>query len=243
MVVAVMASGWRRRTFNNGRVSLPARTVARLSFSLSDPLHPRLEPLQRSPLPPPRPPSHLCLYPLPSSAAATRVPLAVGSFSFSGVALLFHARLCPADASAPMVVKHPRLRSASSRTIFAGTSCTALLPRGEEEVAEIASRRRSGNSWWRSSSRLSANYSSPRLVVIRVTCLPRFSFLFFLSSLFILDSSFFFPSLFFSFLSLFLSRRLEFVNGGKGMLLGGGASRRRLKEWRGRWFEIVLLHA
>lgn len=54
MVVAVMASGWRRRTFNNGRVSLPARTVARLSFSLSDPLHPRLEPLQRSPLPPPR---------------------------------------------------------------------------------------------------------------------------------------------------------------------------------------------
>lgn len=99
VVVAVMASGWRRRTFNNGRVSpspLPATAYSRAALP---PLHPRLEPLARTPSYPAT--TSLCLCPLPSSAAATSVPLVVGSFSFSGVALLFHARLVPPTPLVP----------------------------------------------------------------------------------------------------------------------------------------------
>ena len=76
----------------------------------------------------------------------------VGSFSFSGVALLFHARLVPPTPLVPWSSNTPdygRLRAERFSLEQASYG---------EEVTEMASRRPSGNSWRRSCSRLSANY-------------------------------------------------------------------------------------
>lgn len=125
-----MAGAAGRSTMVVSPFPFPARTVARLSPA--PPPAPRA--LRAQPLSPPLRRTYV------STPSPRAPPPPVSRSPWAALALALAARpslprpACPADASAPMVVKHPRLRSASSRAIFAGTSCTALQG---EEVAEI----------------------------------------------------------------------------------------------------------
>lgn len=161
----------------------PARTVARLSPA--PPPAPRA--LRAQPLSPPlrrtyvSTPSPRAPPPPVSRSPWAALALALAASPFSSTPGLSRRRLCSHGRQTPPTTVGFEPSDFRWNKLYS--------PPGGRGGRD---RRRSGNSWRRSSSRLSANYSSLRY---DVTCLPRFSFLFFLlSSRFILS-----PLIFLSF--------------------------------------------
>lgn len=183
----------------------PARTVARLSPA--PPPAPRA--LRAQPLSPPlrrtyvSTPSPRAPPPPVSRSPWAALALALAASPFSSTPGLSRRRLCSHGRQTPPTTVGFEPSDFRWNKLYS--------PPGGRGGRD---RRRSGNSWRRSSSRLSANYS-PTHDTMLPACPDFLSSSFFL----VLDSSFL-PSSFF--LSFFLSRWLGFVNGGKGMLLEGG---------------------